>query len=305
MAAKRKSAKEKNKKSRNWVYTDFSCEVWAKESFESAGWFRYLCYGVETCPKTSKKHHQGYVQFEREVTMSNCVRKLGIEGVHVEAQSAFSTVEQCIEYCKKDGDFHSWGVAKAKGQRSDILKLKKLIDEGKSEQAVADEDFQLYVQYGRGLQRYRFLQVKKATKAFRKVEVVLCQGTTGTGKTRFAYGQSGYLIHASQLCSGREWWDGYDQERTITIDEYANQCPISRLLGILDGFQILLPIKGGFTYANWTKVFITTNLRVLHENALRDHQVALDRRIASVLKFPLPPEIVEIDDGDGIEGLFD
>lgn len=279
-------------KSRNWCWTDFTLKIFTTEELKS---FRYLCYGVEKCPRTQRVHHQGYLQFERAVTLTNVKKKLGLPQVHLEVQSSRSTVEEAIAYCKKDGDFKEFGEAKTKGQRSDILKLKKLIDEGKNEQAVADADFQLYCQYGRGLQKYRELKIKQATKDFRRVRTVLCMGQTNTGKTRYANDHSGFLIHAS----GLDWWDGYEQETSITIDEYANQIPLAKLLGILDGYQLRLPIKGGFTYANWTTVYITTNLRTLHSHANRDHQAALDRRITEVKQFPLP----ERDDSDDDEPL--
>jgi hypothetical protein len=78
-----------------------------------------------------------------------------------------------------------------------------------------------------------------------------------------------------------QWWDGYDGEKSILIDEYDNQIPITRLLNLLDGYHLRLPVKGGFTYAAWTKVIITTNLNPLelHPNAKQQHRAALHRRI--------------------------
>ena len=94
--------------------------------------------------------------------------------------------------------------------------------------------------------------------------------------------QAGYKIEGSEM----EWWDGYEGEKTILIDEYDSQVSLPRLLNILDGYQLRLPIKGGFTYARWTKVIITSNIdpREWHPNAKPFHREALMRRLTKVIE---------------------
>ena len=118
---------------------------------------------------------------------------------------------------------------------------------------------------------------KKNRKKFRKVEVVVLSGSTGTGKTRKAMEEANYKITGNQL----QWWDGYEGEKCICIDEYNNDIGITELLNILDGYELRLPIKGSFTYANWNKVYITTNLTKsqFHSNAKSEHRKALFRRV--------------------------
>ena len=121
---------------------------------------------------------------------------------------------------------------------------------------------------------------KEKTRKFRQVNVEVIEGETGQGKTRHAYGDEAKDIYKIEGDS-MQWWDGYEGEKTIVIDEYSNQLPITKLLNILDGYQLRLPIKGGHTYANWTKVYITTNnpWEEWHEHAKPMHRDALKRRI--------------------------
>ncbi len=106
-------------------------------------------------------------------------------------------------------------------------------------------------------------------------------GPTGTGKTRACYDSDAFMIHGDSL----DWWDGYCGEKTLVIDEYSNQISLTKLLGILDGYQLRLPIKGGFTYARWTTVKITTNLGELHEKAKWEHRCALERRVTNTINY--------------------
>jgi len=189
------------------------------------------------------------------------------------------------KYCTKDGKYQMRGKFICQGYRSDLEHVKKIIDSGKNMQQVANENFQLYIQYGRGLEKYKQMVDKVRSKQFRKVEVIVHSGRTGTGKTRDAMKQADYKINGPQL----QWWDGYEGEKCICIDEYNNDVGITELLTLLDGYQLRLPIKGGFTYAQWDKVYITTNLVRFHKNAKKEHREALRRRITTWKKYAKVP----------------
>ena len=59
------------------------------------------------------------------------------------------------------------------------------------------------------------------------------------------------------------------------------------MLALLDGYQVRLNQKGTHSYANWNKVFITTNLKPdeLHSEAKPAHRDALFRRITIVVNY--------------------
>ncbi len=268
------------RESKNWCLTDFEILDWPEIWNKTAGVIRYIAWGEETCPKTKKKHYQVWLQLHKKKTLGGVKRLVGSKQIHLEACRG-DEFENDV-YCKKDGKHWTRGEFITQGQRTDLEGIKGMIKEGKSMMEVAEDNFEAYCKYNRAFEKFEQMVVQEKTKEFRHVEVTVIKGPTGTNKTRTAVESSPndyYKIQGDEL----QWWDGYKQEKTLVIDEYDNQVNLTKLLGILDGYQLRLPVKGGFTYANWTKVFITTNLEEMHIQAKKEHQAALKRRITSVV----------------------
>ncbi len=265
--------------SRNWCFTDFELKDWAKIYKENDD-IRYVCWGEETCPKTKKKHYQGWIQIERKKRLGGVKKVCQSKKIHIEACRGSEGDNE--KYCQKDNLYKKEGTFVTQGQRTDLEKLKKMIDDGGTMKDIADQDFGSFIQYNRGFQEYKKLVDRVRRKTFRKVKVIHIHGKTGTGKTRkaMAYSDDTYKIQGNAL----QWWDGYEGEKTLVIDEYDNQIACTELLGILDGYQLRLPIKGSFTYANWDRVIITSNYKRLHESAKEMHKDALKRRITQIIK---------------------
>ena len=165
-------------KARNYCYTDHKCVVYE----ELPKGVRFIAWGLETCPTTGKKHHQGFVQFERAKSIKAAAKALG--KAHVEVM--MGNFEQNEKYCSKEGKLTKLGDFKKRGQRSDIMEVKKMIDEGAPLQECFEEHFATcrnsfnYMRiYKNGLQR-------KKAKLFRRLETTVYWGPTGTGKTKKA-----------------------------------------------------------------------------------------------------------------------
>ncbi len=109
---------------------------------------------------------------------------------------------------------------------------------------------------------------------------------TGDGVGEDAIDQQNipFFVHSD----GR-WWDGYTSQSVIIFDDFYGQIKISYMLRLLDRYPLRLPIKGGFTWARWTHVFITSNEEP--ENWWAGAQIpdvvraALDRRIKVIKRF--------------------
>lgn len=265
----------KGQRSRNWCFTLYEKfdPTLCFEHKENDGKFRYICAGQEICPETGRQHIQGWCQFNEAKSFGQCKKLLRSNSVHIE--QVRGSCDENDEYCKKDGKWKSCGNFRRMGERMDISEVHEMLKDGASVKEIAEANFQTYLKFPRAIDDYRQIISKENAKAWRSVEVILISGATGTNKTRWAATQADYIIRGHSL----EWWDGYCDEKTILIDEYANDIKVTKLISLLDGYQLRLPVKGGFTYARWNKIIITTNLRELHHQAIPEHQAALQRRI--------------------------
>ncbi len=264
--------------SRNWCFTDFELSDWSK-IYSGNDDIRYICWGLETCPETKKKHYQGWIQVDKKKRLNGIKKLCQSKKIHVEA--CRGTEGDNEKYCQKDNKYTTIGEYKTQGQRTDLEQLKIIVDKGGTLEDIANANFQAFIQYSRGFLEYKKIIDKRLRKGFRKVKVIHLYGSTGTGKTRKAMDREDvYKIQGDSM----KWWDGYDGEKNLVIDEYDNQIPCTELLGILDGHQHRLEIKGSFTYANWTTVYITSNIKKLHRNAKEDHIIALERRITEKIE---------------------
>jgi len=271
-------------RSRNWCFTDFELLDWPQLYKRDSMMIRYICVGTEICPKTKRKHQQGWVQFNKPKRMSRVKSLFGTKKLHLEAcrGDEFSN----DNYCKKDQDFVSFGKFVAQGQRTDLESAIQELRDGGTVHELALNRPQLFVQYRNGLKDLKQEFDKEDTKAWRDVYVEYVWGKTRTGKTRYAVsqrclnGDRPFVIDACDL----RWWDGYDGETTIVIDEYCNDVKINVLLKLLEGYQKRLEIKGGFTWAKWNRVIMTSNFSPdnMHGQAKDQSRDALMARISKV-----------------------
>lgn len=244
---------------------------------------RYGIYGKETCPSTGKVHWQSYIELFEHCRLTGLKKIFEDDTLHAEIRRG--TREEARDYCKKDNQFYEVGKwIKGQGHRTDLESVVSELQDGKKLSELIIEQPALYCQYRNGLKDISAAITKNKTKDFRKVKVTVLSGPTGCGKTRKAMEEmkgEGYKIEGCNLA----WWQDYDQEDCILIDEYDNDLKITELLNLLDGYQLRLNVKGSHTYANWTRIYITTNLtkNQLHANAKPAHREALFRRITDFI----------------------
>jgi DNA polymerase III delta prime subunit len=165
---------------------------------------------------------------------------------------------------------------------NEVDKIVKQMKEGKTLKELAFKYPKAYCRFKRGLQDIELSLIMSRTEEFRNVEVILLTGPTGCGKTRTAIESSKdyYMTYGCGM-----WWDKYNQQKTLIIDQYNNDIPIRELCSLLDGYQLRLNVRYSHTYANWNKVYITTLLKVdkIHEKAKPDDRKALFNRITTIV----------------------
>lgn len=211
----------------------------------------YLCFGREE-GESGNLHYQGYVEFPCKISMST-LKKI-LPRAHLEI--AKGTSLQASEYCKKDGDFQEFGeLSPGQGSRSDLAAIKKAIDKGASEEEIADNFFEKWVVYRRSFQAYATL--KQASRSWSTITHVYW-GKTGTGKTRFVMDQ--VMDQPFWSPGDYKWFDGYQSQPIVIIDDYRGEYPLQLLLKLLDRYPMQVPVKGGFVKWCPKKVYITSNI---------------------------------------------
>lgn len=83
-------------------------------------------------------------------------------------------------------------------------------------------------------------------------------GKSGVGKSRRAWEEAGYEAYPKDPCS--KFWDGYQGEEKVVIDEFRGQIGISHILRWLDRYPVNIETKGSGSVLRARELWITSNL---------------------------------------------
>lgn len=204
-------------------------------------------------------HLQGYVEF----TTAKRVQTLKNINQYVHWEVRRGSRQQAIEYCMKEdtrvedtepvviGDMPTFDTAKEKKEKTSLL-VKRMIDDGLSDKQIADEHFGYYVQSHRGLSQYRLLNSKERDY---KTVITVIYGPTGTGKSMWC---DKNLKSPYWKVKGK-WWDNYDQQSVVVIDEFYGWMAYDEMLRLCDRYPFLVESKGKTIQFNSRLIFITSN----------------------------------------------
>lgn len=254
---------------------------------------KYLICQEEICPDTQRHHIQGYVEFKGQHLLSGVKEIFHDPALHVEKRRG--TVSQACDYCRKadsavPGTQFEVGKCSASAQHTKEEIIKR-IKRGETNLSLIEEFPSQFLTSYRGIDRVRFEYAKSKAQEWRDLTVRVLYGRTGTGKTRSVF--SSYRGRLFKLDPANNvWWDGYDGEEVLLIDDFYGWIKYGTLLNYLDGYPMRLDVKGSFTWAMWTKVFITSNKhpREWYKDGI---PAALARRITSITRCDGPGPSVD------------
>lgn len=250
---------------------------------------KYFVYQLEKCPKTQKEHIQGYIEFKNQMRTYKSIKTI-LEEPKCHIESRKGTQDEARNYCMKSESQIKQpielGTFTTQGRRTDIRQMYDLLKKGSTPNDIMEQYPTLYVKYYKAIDRvYNNLNQSREGK-FRNVQVEVLYGEAGTSKTRQVYEKEGTenVYRLNQSNSQNLWFDGYTNQRVLLIDDYYGWIKYGTLLQLLDGYYMRLEKKGGFTYSNWTKIYITSNNHP-KEWYKKGMTPALERRINFISEF--------------------
>lgn len=202
----------------------------------------YSIWQLELSPETDALHYQGYAEFSRQVNWTTLHTYPGFAEPPAHFESRRGSQKQAIAYCSKDDTQvdgpYTFGEPNHQGQRSELVEIAAEIHEGRSLREISKDHPGEYMKMSTGILRYKHLHTEPRRW---KMECYLILGTTGCGKTRFAHET---FPDAYWKPKGK-WWDGYDGQSTVIIDEmYGHSFPFTELLHLLDRYPYTVECKG-------------------------------------------------------------
>lgn len=241
-------------------------------------------YSVE---KGSHLHMQGFCYYKIPVRFSTVQKAFP----HSHIEAAVGTFDDNDRYTSKLDETHVsgpyfWGTRPAQGSRTDLKLACAAIKATGSIKRVAEEYPEVYVKFHRGLDS--LANHVRRPPQWRDLEVTWLWGPTGCGKTRTAVSSTSDPCDFYFAPSDGHWWDGYEQQSTICFDEFYGtvNIRIDRMLRLLDGYALQLEVKGGHTWALWTKVYITSNTdpQLVYASESDERRSAFFRRIHKIVR---------------------
>lgn len=238
----------------------------------------YMVYGREVGNREGTQHLQGYLYLPKKKVKGG-MKKI-LPRAHWEI--AKGSPEQNRTYCTKDGIVTERGKmpdlsGAAGGARGGEAEKKRWDDArtaaktGKMDDVPAD----IYVRYYRTLKEIGKDHMVKPDDAT-DVTGVWYWGDAGAGKSRKA--REDYPN--SYLKMANKWWDGYQQEDTVILDDIdTNHACLGHHLKIwADRYSFLAETKGGAIAIRPKKFVVTSQFhpdKIWHDKETRD---ALARR---------------------------
>ncbi len=279
---------------KNLLVVGMTLEEWEKWA-RVQDWpgVRYLVFQRECGNATEREHIQGYIHFSTTKRRNYVNSVLHLKNTHLEMSKgtpadnrAYCTSEdKRIDGCQyfEHGECPGGQGSKLAGVAASIYKhgLKRAIEESP----------QTYITNGRGMRDLDyFYKRQKCANVIREVNVSVIYGQSGSGKSFWAEHFDVGNMYVLPDGTGTTWMDGYDDQRTLIIEDFKGKIPYRTLLRMLDNYPLDMQTKGGFVPCQYTEVIVTSNY---HPNAWYDHSEdpwgladigPLQRRITTIVE---------------------
>lgn len=264
---------------------------------------RYRCFQPER-GENGTPHLQGFISFPSPCSLGAARLRLGLDRAHLEI--ARGSPAQCRAYCSKEDTRDGAALAPngelfafvehgelppAQGERTDWEHIRDDLKEGKSLEDLAETHPGHLIRYPNGMRTMQSV-LRGKRKSDDPPIVRWFYGPTGSGKSRAAHDAH---PDAYVKMPGNKWWDGYDQQDAVIIDDYrCDLCPFSHLLQLLDRYPYRVEMKGTSMQFCSKNIIITTPKSPQETWASRTNEdlAQLLRRITEIRYFEAVDDVV-------------
>lgn len=218
----------------------------------------YAILGKEHAETTGTNHLQGYLYFPNPVRMSTV--KAMYPRAHIE--QARGSPAQNQEYCAKENNFSEFGQLpmspNAKGQAekdrwTDIIDLARL----GSWEAIKDKYPDVYATRLNTLENLHRKRPRECKTLDGDMLHKWVYGSTGVGKSKACRLEfPGAFIKDPNT----PWWDGYDFEDTVIIDDFDKyqKSQGGDMKRWMDRYPFQAQFKGGYTLIRPKRIIVTS-----------------------------------------------
>lgn len=249
----------------------------------------YLVYGEETCPDTGRQHLQVYFELKNAMSFAAIQKKF----CHCHCEQRLGTPKQAAGYCKKGEDFilpkqkdliqsdiwfprnpgdtdpyvnekdapwigKEFGTISHQGERTELINLTADLTAGQPIRYIVENHTNTYIKFHKGIEKVRSYMIKPRNLEERP-QVIVRWGPTNTGKSESARLKDWPDIpHWVWDPASKHWFDGYDGEDKIIIEEFRSHIPFRELLTLLDRYECKREFKGGMINVVASKFIITS-----------------------------------------------
>jgi len=150
--------------------------------------------------------------------------------------------------------------------------IRDLAKSGNYDQCPAD----IYVRCYSNLKRIAVDHLKPVATE----RIIFCfWGDTGTGKSRRAWTEAG--LDAYPKIPSTKFWDGYQGQENVIIDEFCGEVGLSHILRWCDRYPVVIEVKGSAMCFTAKRIWFTSNIdpRDWYPDAKPTQVLALLRRM--------------------------
>lgn len=269
--------------SRRFCFTINNPESQLVLSPETHSIIRYCIWQYERAPTTGTPHYQGYLECFKPQRFSAIHKLPGFSTASF--RIARGTAEQNVQYCSKDESREdgpwTYGTPGAQGVSDALTAVKRKLDDGATEEEIADDHFDVWVKHRNAFNAYKVL---KSEKRSWKTRVVFLYGPPGTGKSSYIREHSPDVHWKSQ----DKWFDGFSGYSDIALDDFYGWLPYTLMLRLMDRYPYDVEVKGAKIPFAPKVMYISSNKLPHQWWAGSDHynHDAFYRRVDEIIYMP-------------------